>query len=220
MKYGDKGAIFDWDGIIIDSHDHHEAAWADLIAETGHRVPDDFMKRSFGMRNEQIFPEFFEGVEEGDHALIRDLADQKETHYRNRLRRDGIDPLPGVREILDTLAAHEVPCAVGTSTPLENVNLVMELTGLRGCFAAISSAEDVRFGKPDPEVFLVAAGRIKRDPAQCVVFEDAHVGLEAGRRAGMRTIGVATTHPIDSLEAELAVTDLAGLTLADLFPID
>jgi beta-phosphoglucomutase-like phosphatase (HAD superfamily) len=91
----------------------------------------------------------------------------------------------------------------------------MEITGLRPFFAAVTAAEDVRQGKPDPEVFLVAASRIGCDPSQCVVFEDAFVGLEAARRGGMKAIGVATTHPTANLtdHADLVVNRLTEISL-------
>jgi HAD superfamily hydrolase (TIGR01509 family) len=92
-----------------------------------------------------------------------------------------------------------IPCAVASSTPLANIECVIESLGVRPFFRALVCGEDVTCGKPDPEVFLLAAARLQAPPARCVVFEDAHVGIEAGRKAGMRVIGVATTHPAHSL---------------------
>jgi beta-phosphoglucomutase-like phosphatase (HAD superfamily) len=94
----------------------------------------------------------------------------------------------------------------------------MEITGLGPYFAAVTAAEDVRNGKPDPEVFLIAASRINCRPEDCVVFEDAHVGLEAARRGGMKAIGVATTHPVENLldRADLVVDRLTEISLAGI----
>jgi beta-phosphoglucomutase-like phosphatase (HAD superfamily) len=91
------------------------------------------------------------------------------------------------------------------------------MAGLEGLFDAIVSAEDVTVGKPDPQVFLKAAEKIGRRPERCVVFEDAHVGIEAGTRAGMKVVAVATTHPIASLTgADVALVDLSGASVGQL----
>lgn len=206
-------AIFDWDGVIIDSHDQHAESWELLAAEQGSSLPADFFKQSFGMRNESIFPKFFASwVDAGDHARIAQLADRKEELYRALVRRDGIAPLPGVVALLESLAAAGIPCSVGSSTPRANIDAIMGVIGLGHRFQAITAAEDVTEGKPDPQVFLKAAGKVGATPQESVVFEDAHVGIAAGLAAGMKVIAVATTHPIASLgDAHLAVESLAGV---------
>src|SRR5690606_30388227 len=110
---------------------------------------------------------------EGDAERIRALGDRKEGLYREILRAEGIEPLPGVVILLKELQAAGIPCAIGTSTPRANVECVLELTGLAGFFADIAASEDVSRGKPDPEVFLKAAGKLGAEPAACVVIEDA-----------------------------------------------
>jgi len=211
-------AIFDWDGVIIDSHDQHAESWEMLAAEQGSVLPADFFKQSFGMRNQSIFPMFFTSwVDPGDRARIAQLGDRKEELYRELVRRDGIAPLPGVVALLDSLAAAGIPCSVGSSTPRANIDAIMEVIGLGERFQAITAAEDVTEGKPDPQVFLKAAARVCATPPECVVFEDAHVGIAAGLAAGMKVIAVATTHPIGSLgDAHLAVGSLAEVSAATL----
>ena len=98
--------------------------------------------------------------------------------------------------------------AVASSAPRANVEVVLEVIGLAGCFQAIVSAEDVTAGKPDPQVFLTAASRLAAAPAECVVVEDAVAGVEAARRAGMRSIGVSRNAV---LAANVAVRSLADL---------
>jgi beta-phosphoglucomutase family hydrolase len=203
-------AIFDWDGVIIDSHDQHAESWELLARELGCPLPDEFFKRSFGMRNESIFPMFFSAwVDPTDHSRIAELADRKEHLYRELVRRDGIAPLRGVVALLDSLAAAGIACSIGSSTPRANIDAIMEVIGLADKFQAITAAEDVTVGKPDPQVFLKAAARVGAPAEDSVVFEDAHVGIAAGLAAGMKVIAVATTHPIESLgDAHLAVTSL------------
>jgi beta-phosphoglucomutase family hydrolase len=207
------GFIFDWDGVIIDSHAQHEESWKRLFQELDRPMPEGFFKATFGMRNQQIIPMSFDFVDEDDQAEIARLGDRKEDLYREILRRDGIEPLPGVLILLKELKKLGIPTAVGSSTPRLNIETIMEMTGLEPYFQEIVSAEDVTKGKPDPEVFLKAAERLGRTPARCIVFEDAHVGIEAGKKAGMKVVAVATTHPLESLgRADVAFFNLDGLT--------
>lgn len=211
-------AIFDWDGVIIDSHDQHAESWEMLAAEQGSALPENFFKKSFGMRNQSIFPMFFSSwVDADDLVRSAELADRKEELYRELVRRDGIVPLPGVVALLESLAAAGIPCSVGSSTPRANIDVIMDIIGLGDRFQAITAAEDVTEGKPDPQVFLKAAAKVGATPAESVVFEDAHVGIEAGLAAGMKVIAVATTHPIESLgDAHLAVSSLEEVSAATL----
>ena len=144
-----------------------------------------------------------------DHVRIAELADRKEELYRELVKRDGIEPLPGVVALLESLSGAGIPCSVGSSTPRANIDAIMDVIGLGERFQAITAAEDVTEGKPDPQVFLKAAEKVGAAPGESVVFEDAHVGIEARLAAGMKVIAVATTHPIESLgDADLAVASL------------
>ena len=214
MSISHPAFIFDWDGVIIDSHAQHEESWQLLFDELGRPMPETFFKATFGMRNQQIIPMCFDFVKADDHAEIARLGDRKEVLYREILKRDGIEPLPGVLALLKELKARSIPTAVGSSTPRLNIETIMAMTGLGEFFQAIASAEDVTIGKPDPQVFLKAAAKINAQPADCIVFEDAHVGIEAGKRAGMKVVAVATTHPLDSLhQADIAFQNLDGITV-------
>ncbi len=193
--------IFDFDGVVIDSHEAHGRSWFSLAAELGKELSQETFHATFGQRNESILP-FLGWAEEGDAERIRALGDRKEGLYREILRAEGIEPLPGVVILLKELQAAGIPCAIGTSTPRANVECVLELTGLAGFFADIAASEDVSRGKPDPEVFLKAAGKLGAEPAACVVIEDAQVGIRAARAAGMKAVAVTTTHPAEALAPE------------------
>ena len=213
----DKGFIFDWDGVVIDSHRQHEESWHLLAEEMGTHVPEGFFAATFGMRNQQIIPLWFKELKD-DAAAVARIGDRKEELYREILRRDGIEPLEGVREFLHRLKELGIPAAVGSSTPLKNVETVIEMAGLEGLFAAKVTAEDVQRGKPEPDVFLLAADRIGRAPERCVVFEDAFVGIQAGLAAGMKVVAIASTNPIEKLGmAHHAVHHLAGETPESLW---
>lgn len=193
-----QGAVFDWDGVIIDSHHAHEVAWEIMAQALGKPLRDGFFKATFGMRNDKIIPEFTDWLTSADPAELQALGDRKEALYRDVIRRDGIDPLPGVITLLQALQAEGIPCSVGSSTSRENILTIMEMTGLAPYFAAITAERDVTRGKPDPQVFLKAAEKISCPPESCVVFEDAHVGIQAALAAGSKAIAVGTTHPLES----------------------
>ena len=119
-----------------------------------------------------------------------------------------------MKEWLQRLADGGVPCVIGSSTHRLNIEVSLEIIHLAEYFADIVSAEDVTHGKPAPDVFLKAASKIHRDPQVCVVFEDAHVGIQAARNAGMKVVAVATTNPLHDLgEADLAVERLDQLDI-------
>lgn len=193
--------IFDFDGVVIDSHDAHGRSWFALAGELGHQLTHETFVSTFGQRNESILP-FLGWAEEGDRERIQHLGDRKEGLYREILRAEGIEPLPGVVALLKELKAGGIPCAIGTSTPRANVECVLEITGLAEYFADIAASEDVSRGKPDPEVFLKAAAKLAAEPASCVVIEDAQVGIRAARAAGMKAVAVTTTHPAEALAPE------------------
>lgn len=206
------GAIFDWDGVIVDSSAQHEAAWERLAEEAGLPLPPGHFKRGFGMKNEFIIPNLYKWADQP--ADINRLSLRKEELYRELVVEHGLSPLPGVIAWLDQLRASKIPCAVGTSTPRLNIEAVLKVVGLENRFQTIVTAEDVKHGKPDPEVFVKAAEGLGIPPSRCVVFEDAFVGIEAAIRGGMKVVAVATTNPLESLSrADLAVDRLDELTI-------
>lgn len=213
----DWAVLFDWDGVVIDSRAAHEESWRLLFRELGRVMPEDFFMRTFGMRNQQIIPQCFEFVDPADQATIESMGRRKEVLYREILIREGIEPLPGLMELLDSLDKSGVARCVASSTPHENIATIMRLTSLTGRFDAVVAAEDVERGKPDPDVFLRAAEKVGQPPRRCVVIEDAHVGIRAARAAGMPVLAVATTHPADSLHgATRVLSGLGGVTAATL----
>lgn len=209
------GALFDWDGVIIDSSAQHEASWQRLAEEIGKPLPPDHFVRGFGMKNQAIIPQILRWTE--DPGEIDAFSLRKESLYRDIIRAEGIRPLPGVIDLLGILDERGVPCAVASSTHRENIEVVFDAIGVRSFFRAVVSAEDVGRGKPDPEVFLKSAEKIDRRPGDCIVFEDALVGIEAGLAAGAKVVAVATTNPLEALgQAHLAVRSLSDCHWADL----
>ena len=204
------GAIFDWDGVIIDSAALHEQSWHRLARELGTTIAPQSFIRGFGMKSARIIEEIHGWSQ--DPAEIARLTNRKEALYREIVAQGEIAPLPGVVEWLARLREAGVPSAVASSTHRLNIYAVLARIGLQDAFRAIVSAEDVVHGKPNPEVFLKAAEKLELSAARCVVFEDAHVGIEAAHAAGMKVVAVTTTHPA----AELSAADLVVRRLDQL----
>jgi beta-phosphoglucomutase family hydrolase len=210
------GAIFDWDGVIINSAAQHEASWERLAKECGKTLPEDHFKRGFGMKNEVIIPELLGWT--NVPVEIRILSLRKEAIYREVVREQGMTALPGVEPWLRRLRDEGIACAIASSTHRENITTTIEVLGLQEFFSVIVSAEDVKRGKPDPEVFLTAAQHLGVEPADGVVFEDALVGIAAAHAAGMRVVAVATTEPKEKLaHADWVVDRMDELSVAQLW---
>ncbi len=180
--------LWDLDGTLADSREFHWRAWRDTMARHGVTISEAQFAGSFGQRNDAILTTWM-----GDAAtpqVIVEIGDEKEALYRSFVEASGIAPLPGAAGWVRRLHAGGWLQAIASSAPRANVDVMAKLLGFSGFMRALVGAEDVRRGKPEPDVFLAAASRLAVPPDRCVVVEDAAAGIEAGRRAGMRTIGV------------------------------
>ncbi len=205
-----KAVLWDLDGVLIDSGPHHFQSWRETLDRECRRgfTLDEF-KHSFGMRNDTMLRDLF-GPDFTDDEVAR-LSGIKEQRYRDLVRASGIGVLPGVRACLDYLRGDGWRQAVASSAPRANIDAVLDALGMRPYFDAVVAAEDVRHGKPAPDVFVTAALRVGAPRQHCVVVEDSPAGVEAARRAGIACIGVLTTH--QQLDAAPVFRDLAAMPL-------
>jgi beta-phosphoglucomutase family hydrolase len=207
--------IFDWDGVIIDSSEHHIEGWRRLAKDENLVFPEKLFKQSFGMKNEEIIPQLWKWT--NDISEIQRIDRKKEAMYRDIMREKGLTALPGVQALLELLAEKKIPCAIGSSAPMANVTTGLDILGFNRYFKTIISGEDVKLGKPSPQIFLEAARRLNARPDECVVFEDAKVGVTAGKAAGMKVVAVTNTYPLEDLkEADLIVDSLEKISIAAL----
>jgi HAD superfamily hydrolase (TIGR01509 family) len=203
-------AIFDHDGVLVDTLKLHQDAWEELGRRSGLGLTPELVHRTFGMTNPSILR--LVAGEAITDAEIAEFSDRKETCYRD-LARGNIALMDGVRDVLDALTAAGVALAIGSSGVRANLELTVVECGLDGRFARITSLEDVTRGKPDPQVFLLAAAGAGVPPERSVVFEDAPVGVRAAKAAGMYAVGVASSNPAEALRdagADEVVADLRG----------
>ncbi len=139
------GVLFDWDGVVVDSHRQHECSWERLAGEENRRLPEGHFKAGFGQTNRTIIPEILGWSR--DPAEVERLGRRKEALYRELVRETGLEPLPGARNLLRMLREAGIPCAIGTSTARENIRVALEVMGLEPYFKAIVCSEDVHSRK-------------------------------------------------------------------------
>ena len=199
--------IFDMDGVLVDSGAHHRAAWTAMLGEIGIPVPPEFWRLTIGRPADEAVPHLV-GRPLAPTEVWR-LARRKHEHYV-KLSRAGLPAVAGAPAFVNALARLGVPRAVATSARRADATRLLGDLDLLAHFAVIVAAEDVYQGKPAPDVFVTAARRLGVPPETCLVFEDAVVGVHAGRAAGMRVIGVTTAHTADELTgagAERCIAD-------------
>jgi len=201
-----RAVLWDVDGTLIDSREYHWLSWRGALAAEGFALTRGQFESTFGRRNEEILAGYFPAYAPEDVSRV---GAAKEEEYRRLIRERGLALLPGVARWLERLKAEGWLQAMASSAPRENLDAIASALGLGKYFDAVVSAEDVTAGKPDPQVFLAAAARLRVVPRACVVVEDAPSGTEAARRAGMRVIGVLSSHA--ELEADVVVRTLEEL---------
>ena len=204
---GVRAVLWDMDGTLIDSEEFHWISWRDTLAAEGISITHEQFLSSFGQRNDSILPRWL--GKESTPERIDEIANAKEELYRQLIRKHGISPLPGVENWVHRLHEHGWLQAIASAAPRANIETILEALSAAHIFLGIVSAEDVHHGKPDPEVYLVAASRAGVSPDRCIVVEDAVAGVEGARRAGMKSIGVNRNGA--QLPADIVVQSLEHL---------
>lgn len=190
-----RALIFDMDGTIVDNMRFHEDAWGRLLK--AHGLPfdaDEFFHRTAGMASDEILRPLFPAA--GPDEIAR-LGHDKEHFYREAYR-PHVAALPGLLALMARADAAGVPMAVASAAPPGNIDVVIDTLGLRSRFVTIIAPSQGFRGKPNPDLFLGAAERMKIAPEDCIVFEDAPNGIEAARRAGMRAVAIMTMLDADA----------------------
>ena len=203
------------DGVIIHSNPFHKIALQQFCKKYGYDLSEDeLLKRIYGRTNKEWITNLF-----GRPLAPQELAayaEEKESLFR-KLYEHNISEVSGLTVFLERAQAMGIPCAIGTSAPLANVDFVLGKTGIRRFFSAILHEADVEHGKPNPEIYLKTATRLGKIPGQCLVFEDSISGVRAGVAAGSPVVGVLTTHTAAELaDTKLVINDFQGLDPADL----
>ena len=192
-----KGIIFDLDGTMIDNMWIHYQAWQQKLAELGLELSiEEVKEKAYGV-NEDILERLF-----GKRFLppqISQISAEKEAAYRELILPQ-LQLIRGLSEFLEKLKAAQIPMAVGTAAPPENVDFVMTHLNLRAYFKGVFHSKSITKGKPDPEIFEKAADSMGLSVSDCLIFEDSLTGAEAAKRAGASAVIITTTHAREEFE--------------------
>jgi HAD superfamily hydrolase (TIGR01509 family) len=206
------GVLWDMDGVLVDTTGFHYRSWKQVLEEEGIPLEWAQFRAVFGRNNADTLAVFL-GYQP-DAELVRRVGGRKEVLFRQMIR-SRVEALPGVRLWLERLRSLGARQVVASSAPQENIDFLVDELGLRSYFVALCAGHSLP-GKPDPTLFLQAAGILGLQPKDCIVIEDSLAGLEAARRAGMKCIAVATTNPAQALGgADLVVDRLDQLKIED-----
>jgi beta-phosphoglucomutase len=209
MKQTLKAVLWDMDGVIVDSFDGHYRSWQQTFDELHQPFDLDQFRKTFGMNNRSILQTVLN--RDLSEEFIQKVSDHKEELFR-LLIRGSAELLPGVATWLQRFKELGIKQAVASSAPQANIDALLDELKIRNYFAAEAAGATLK-GKPDPEVFLLAARLLSVDPRNCLVIEDAMAGVEAARRAGMKCVAVLTTNPAEKLAgADVVLQDLTLFT--------
>jgi beta-phosphoglucomutase len=221
MRDQPRAVIWDVDGTLVNTAELHFAAWLRTAAEMGRPFSRDDFAATFGRRNPEIIRFLFR--QDFTDAQVQDIGERKEDYYRSAAEA-GVSLLPGVRELLEGFHDRGIRQAVGSSAPRGNLDLILRITDSRQYFDAIVGMEDTQRGKPDPQVFLVAAEKLGVPLARCVVLEDAVAGVQAAKAGGMKCVAVTFVghHSEDKLKdagADRVVKCFTEITADDVLAL-
>jgi beta-phosphoglucomutase len=186
-----KAFIFDMDGVIIDSNPFHRRAWEEYNRRHGVETTEAMHHHIYGKRNDAIIRDFL-----GQHLTDEEV--HRHSNQKERLYREMVGPeveaalVPGIRNFLSRY--REIPMGVASNANAANVEFILEEAGLASFFRVAMNGAQVPRGKPFPDIFLKTAELLGAPAEACVVFEDSTTGVEAGLTAGMRVVGLSTTH--------------------------
>ena len=207
-----QAVLWDLDGVIVNSDALHYESWLAVLPRYGLTISPEMNRRTIGMNNVKILRIIC--GDEVSQETIHKIGNAKEAHFR-KLVIKGLQPMAGVEDWLKRFDAWDFKQAIASSAPLENIKTILSTLDLTEFFQVIISGQDLP-AKPDPAIYLEAAGRVDVEPRRCIVIEDALVGVEGALKAGMYVVGVTTTFTA----AELNQADRVVETLDRLEPID
>ena len=205
-KFEVKAVIFDLDGTLIDNNSFHLKSWIEYLKKIGRNISEEEYNLNFnGRTNKDVIKYIFNREMTEEEILKYSL--EKEAVYRE-IYQQFIKPVNGLIRFLEVLKNKNIPMAIATSGIQPNIDFMFENIPIKKYFKIIVNSSHIIKGKPDPEIYLKAASLLEVAPKNCLVFEDAVVGIKSAKAAGMNVIAVATTHPKEELsEADMIVDD-------------
>lgn len=210
--------IFDMDGVICHTNPFHKKAFEAFFDNYKISYSEqEFEQHMYGKHNSYILSHFFKRTIAGEELLL--LEDEKESLFRS-IYKEEVEALPHFLQFLTELKKHKILTGVATSAPRANLDLILEELSIRGKMESLMASEDVKEHKPSPEVYLTTAQRLGVIRANCLVFEDSFSGVSAAINAGMKVVGVLSTHKKEELPpCDFYINDYSDITVDKVLEI-
>jgi len=199
-----KTILWDMDGVIADSYSFHFAAWQETFAKKGIKFTEEDFTRLFGTRNDFIIGSIM--GRELPERDVKIMVQEKEENFRRKAT-GSIKPFLGSVRLLNAIKKGNFKLGLVSSTPKENIDLVLSELNLEGMFDCIVFGQEVSESKPSPQIYLLAARELEVTPNDCLVIEDSPLGVKAAKTAGMKCLAIANTHPRQKLQEADKVAD-------------
>lgn len=214
-QYMLKAIIFDMDGVICHTNPFHSIAFQHFFKKRSLNPSQaEYQEHMYGKNNAYILSHFLGRKIEGEELMV--LEDEKESLFRE-IYKSEVDPIPGFMKFFNVLKSNDFLTAVATSAPRANLDMIIGTLGIGSQMQSQLASEDVSMHKPDPEVYLKSAAKLGVDPSDCLVFEDSFSGASAGLNAGMKVVGVLSSHTKEELpNCDLYIENYQNLDLAQL----
>lgn len=201
-----KAVIFDMDGTLVHNMHFHQQAWMQFLQNHGiHITEEEYNEKNHGTRME-IVPRYFNRKLTAEET--NKLGAEKEALYRE-IYTPHLQPISGLDLFLTKLKEKNIKIGLATAGDKENIDFTIDGLGIRHYFDVVTGSEEVKKGKPDPEVFLLTAQKLGVAPQECLVAEDSMSGIQAGLTANMQVLGIASTHTRE----ELALFELYNIII-------
>lgn len=192
-----EAVIFDLNGTMVNDMGYHKKAWIEFCKRHEVNLTEkEFDEKFSGRKNSEMLPLIIGKKLSEDE--IKKFSEDKEQIYRD-IYSKFLDEVPGLKNLIQKLKAHNLKIAIATTAYEKNRRFILDYLGLENLFDLILGEEHVMHGKPHPEIYLKTAEQLGINPSKCLVFEDSPPGVESAKRAGMRVIGILTTHTKEDL---------------------
>jgi HAD superfamily hydrolase (TIGR01509 family) len=206
-----RALVFDMDGLMVDSEPIARRAWERVLLDYGHNLGDDVFRRMVGLRREESARLVIEAYDLTVGAA--ELARQEQEAFEDEMQATGVPAMPGLMRLAGELGRRRIPWGVATSSYRAYALTVLEQLGLADACKAVAAGDEVRHGKPSPDLFLLAAERLAVSPESCMALEDSVPGCRAAVAAGMLVVAIPGDH---AEEAEYDFVDHVFGSLHDV----